>query len=208
VGSSRHRHAGRRAPDVETARRKRAGEGVKYQGLADRHRYQARPRSDGQGSPRDRVGTEPSPSLGPRRGGAPSGMARAHGPATAAVVRGKQKASPAKPAKSRTWGQAATTANPAGRAGPGRWYPASMTTAELTRFQEAEEALSASLAKYVGRWVAVRDHEVIADAATAAGADRAGERQEVRGDVRGSRVQRGWLFLLKGKSRRSSAIEG
>jgi hypothetical protein len=43
-----------------------------------------------------------------------------------------------------------------------------MTTAELTRFQEAEEALSASLAKYVGRWVAVRDHEVIADAATAA----------------------------------------
>jgi Family of unknown function (DUF5678) len=43
-----------------------------------------------------------------------------------------------------------------------------MTTAELTRFQEAEEALSASLAKYVGRWVAVRDHKVIADAATAA----------------------------------------
>ena len=81
-------------PDVETARRKRAGEGVKYQGLADRHRYQARPRSDGQGSPRDRVGTEPSPSLGPRRGGAPSGMARAHGPATAAVVRGKQKPRP------------------------------------------------------------------------------------------------------------------
>ena len=41
-----------------------------------------------------------------------------------------------------------------------------MTTAELTRFQEAEEALSIPLAKYVGRWVAVRDHEVIADAAT------------------------------------------
>jgi hypothetical protein len=41
-----------------------------------------------------------------------------------------------------------------------------MTTAELTQFQEAEEALSDSLAKYVGRWVAVRDHEVIADAAT------------------------------------------
>jgi len=70
------------------------GKGVKHQGLADRHRYQARPRSDGQGSPRDRVGTEPSPSLGPRRGGAPSGMARAHGPATAAVVRGKQKPRP------------------------------------------------------------------------------------------------------------------
>lgn len=43
-----------------------------------------------------------------------------------------------------------------------------MPTAELIRFQEAEEALSASLAKYVGRWVAVRDHQVIADAATPA----------------------------------------
>jgi Family of unknown function (DUF5678) len=43
-----------------------------------------------------------------------------------------------------------------------------MTTAELTRFQEAEEALSVPLARYVGRWVAVRDHQVIADAATPA----------------------------------------
>jgi hypothetical protein len=43
-----------------------------------------------------------------------------------------------------------------------------MTTAELTQFQEAEEALSVSLARYVGRWVAVRDHQVIADAATPA----------------------------------------
>ncbi len=43
-----------------------------------------------------------------------------------------------------------------------------MVTAELSRFQEAEEALSVPLAKYVGRWVAVRDHEVIADAATPA----------------------------------------
>ncbi len=47
-------------------------------------------------------------------------------------------------------------------------YPGSMVTAELSRFQEAEEALSVPLAKYVGRWVAVRDHEVIADAATPA----------------------------------------
>jgi hypothetical protein len=43
-----------------------------------------------------------------------------------------------------------------------------MATAELTRFQEAEEALSVPLARYVGRWVAVRDHKVIADAATPA----------------------------------------
>jgi hypothetical protein len=43
-----------------------------------------------------------------------------------------------------------------------------MVMAELTRFQEAEEALSVSLARYVGRWVAVRDHRVIADAATPA----------------------------------------
>jgi Family of unknown function (DUF5678) len=43
-----------------------------------------------------------------------------------------------------------------------------MTVAELSRFQEAEEALSVPLAKYVGRWVAVRDHQVIADAATPA----------------------------------------
>jgi hypothetical protein len=43
-----------------------------------------------------------------------------------------------------------------------------MTVAELVRFQEAEEALSVPLAKYVGRWVAVRDHQVIADAATPA----------------------------------------
>jgi hypothetical protein len=43
-----------------------------------------------------------------------------------------------------------------------------MTVAELTRFQEAEEALSASLAKNVGRWVAVCDHQVIADATTPA----------------------------------------
>jgi hypothetical protein len=43
-----------------------------------------------------------------------------------------------------------------------------MTVAELSRFQEAEEALSVPLAKYVGRWVAVRDHKVIADAATPA----------------------------------------
>ena len=43
-----------------------------------------------------------------------------------------------------------------------------MTTAEMTRFQEAEEALSVPLARYVGRWVAVRDHQVIADAATPA----------------------------------------
>jgi hypothetical protein len=41
-----------------------------------------------------------------------------------------------------------------------------MTVAELIRFQDAEEALSVPLAKYVGRWVAVRDHQVIADAAT------------------------------------------
>jgi hypothetical protein len=41
-----------------------------------------------------------------------------------------------------------------------------MIVAELTRFQEAEEALSIPLAKCVGRWVAVRDHQVIADAAT------------------------------------------
>lgn len=38
----------------------------------------------------------------------------------------------------------------------------------MTRFQEAEEALSIPLAKYVGRWVAVRDHIVISDAATPA----------------------------------------
>lgn len=43
-----------------------------------------------------------------------------------------------------------------------------MTVAELTRFQEAEEALSVPLARCVGRWVAVRDHQVIADAATPA----------------------------------------
>lgn len=43
-----------------------------------------------------------------------------------------------------------------------------MPTTELTRFQEAEEALSVQLARYVGRWVAVRDHQVIADAATPA----------------------------------------
>jgi hypothetical protein len=43
-----------------------------------------------------------------------------------------------------------------------------MATAELSRFQEAEEALSVPLAKYVGRWVAVLNHKVIADAATAA----------------------------------------
>jgi hypothetical protein len=43
-----------------------------------------------------------------------------------------------------------------------------MTIAELSRFQEAEEALSVPLAKYVGRWVAVLNHKVIADAATAA----------------------------------------
>jgi hypothetical protein len=43
-----------------------------------------------------------------------------------------------------------------------------MTVAELIRFQEAEEALSVPLARYVGRWVAVRDHQVIADAATPA----------------------------------------
>lgn len=43
-----------------------------------------------------------------------------------------------------------------------------MTVAELSRFQEAEEALRVPLAKYVGRWVAVRDHKVIADAATPA----------------------------------------
>jgi hypothetical protein len=32
----------------------------------------------------------------------------------------------------------------------------------------SSSALGVPLAKYVGRWVAVRDHEVIADAATAA----------------------------------------
>jgi hypothetical protein len=41
-----------------------------------------------------------------------------------------------------------------------------MVTAELTRFREAEEALATRLADYVGRWVAVSDHQVIADAAT------------------------------------------
>jgi hypothetical protein len=34
---------------------------------------------------------------------------------------------------------------------------------------EAEEALRARLGEYAGRWVAVRDHEVVADAASAAG---------------------------------------
>jgi hypothetical protein len=43
-----------------------------------------------------------------------------------------------------------------------------MVTSDLVRFQEAEEALSVPLARYVGRWVAVRDHEVIVDAATPA----------------------------------------
>lgn len=43
-----------------------------------------------------------------------------------------------------------------------------MTVAELIRFQEAEEALGVRLAGYVGRWVAVRNHEVVADAATPA----------------------------------------
>lgn len=43
-----------------------------------------------------------------------------------------------------------------------------MMTAELKSFQEAEEALRVRLADYAGRWVAVRDHMVIADAATPA----------------------------------------
>lgn len=49
-----------------------------------------------------------------------------------------------------------------------RWYTECMVTADLIRFQEAEEALKTQLADYVGRWVAVRDHRVIADAATPA----------------------------------------
>jgi hypothetical protein len=43
-----------------------------------------------------------------------------------------------------------------------------MVTAELIRFQAAEEALRVPLARCVGRWVAVRDHRVIADAASPA----------------------------------------
>jgi len=39
-----------------------------------------------------------------------------------------------------------------------------MTVAELREFQEAEGALSVRLERYAGKWVAVRDHEVIAAA--------------------------------------------
>jgi hypothetical protein len=60
-----------------------------------------------------------------------------------------------------------TAAEPVFRPASG-CYAACMPTTELTRFQEAEEALSVPLARYVGRWVAVRDHNVIADAATPA----------------------------------------
>jgi hypothetical protein len=83
-----------------------------------------------------------------------------------------------------------------------------MTVAELSRFQEAEEALSVPLAKYVGRWVAVLNHKVIADAPAAAEllVLVKGKKYEAMFEVSGA--QRGRLFLLKAWSPRSSAIGG
>jgi hypothetical protein len=42
-----------------------------------------------------------------------------------------------------------------------------MTVAEHNRHIEAERRLAEALERYAGQWVAVRDHEVIAHAATA-----------------------------------------
>ena len=39
-----------------------------------------------------------------------------------------------------------------------------MSTAELNRTLRAEEVLAKELAQYAGRWVAVRDHRVVASA--------------------------------------------
>jgi len=39
-----------------------------------------------------------------------------------------------------------------------------MSTAELDLTLKAEEVLAKELAKYAGRWVAVRDHRVVASA--------------------------------------------
>jgi hypothetical protein len=100
-----------RGSDVE------ATEGVKHQGLADHHRYQARPRSDGHGiSPRPLSSKEPSHSLGPwcSRAGQDG---RAHGHAKAAVVRGNKSPAretstvPCPGASPVAEGQAATTAS-------------------------------------------------------------------------------------------------
>lgn len=41
-----------------------------------------------------------------------------------------------------------------------------MTTAELTRALEAEEVLARELPEYAGRWVAIRDRAIVADADT------------------------------------------
>jgi hypothetical protein len=79
------------------------------QGLRRNHRYQARPCMDAQGIlPAIVIRTEPSPSLGPRRGGAPGRMGRAHGLPPSTVVRGT-KTPPAKRSKVPPRGQAATT---------------------------------------------------------------------------------------------------
>ena len=96
------------APDVERARRKRAGEGVTHQGLADRPSISSSPVHGGGILPAIVTGTEPSPSLGPRST-APGGMGRAHGPAKAAVVRGKQKPRPRNEHSPTPGGQAART---------------------------------------------------------------------------------------------------
>ena len=66
--------SGHQAPDVQRVRCKRRKEGVQDQGLADRHRYQARPCTDAQGIlPAIVIGTEPSRGLG-TRSTAPGGM--------------------------------------------------------------------------------------------------------------------------------------
>jgi len=76
-----------------------------------------------------------------------------------------------------------------------------MPRTELTRFQEARKRLSVPLARYVGRWVAVRDHKVIADAATPGGVAGAGAGPGYEADVEVFEAQRGRLFLLRARAR-------
>ena len=56
-----------------------------------------------------------------------------------------------------------------------------MSVIELNRHLQAEKGLSDQLKKYAGRWVAVRNHEVVADAETAA---------ELLGKTEGQRIDR------------------
>lgn len=54
-----------------------------------------------------------------------------------------------------------------------------MTTVNITKALKAEEQLATNLNRYVGEWVAIRDHDVVCHAGTLRGLLEASKTQDV-----------------------------